>query len=230
MPHASRRREPSDGGPGRPDLLGFDRAARSEWASLAGVDEAGRGPLAGPLVAAAVCLPDGLDIPEVDDSKHLSDAARRKALPLILRSCLGHGVGVVEAGEIDARGMSTAVREAFERAVAACSTSCRTAPAGFLVDGLPVRGLSFQARFVVKGDRRSLCVAAASILAKVTRDDMMLEAHSKWPPYGFASNKGYGSPAHLRAIDQYGPCPIHRMSFHPLSSPGLFDERDLRGG
>jgi ribonuclease HII len=225
---ASGRREPSDPGSGRANLLEFDAKLRLTWGILAGIDEAGRGPLAGPLIAAAVCLPPDTDLPEVDDSKRLTDAARRRALPRILETCLGHGVGIVEASEIDARGMSAAVREAFERAAAACSLSCPSAPLVYIVDGLPVRGLSFQAHFVVKGDRCSLSAAAASVIAKVTRDDLMLDAHRKWPQYGFSANKGYGSPAHLRAIDRFGPCPIHRMSFHPLSSPGLFDELDIR--
>lgn len=228
MPPASGRREPSDPGSGRAALLEFDATLRRTWAVLAGIDEAGRGPLAGPLVAAAVCLPPGVDLPDVDDSKRLTDAGRRKALPRVVEACLGYGIGIVEAAEIDSRGMSTAVREAFERAAASCTGSCPVPPSVYVVDGLPVKGLTFNAHFVVKGDRRSLSAAAASVIAKVTRDDIMLEAHGKWPQYGFAANKGYGSPAHLRAIDRFGPCPIHRMSFHPLCSPGLFDEPGLR--
>jgi ribonuclease HII len=227
VPPASGRREPSDGGSGRDALLEFDEKLRRTWAILAGIDEAGRGPLAGPLVAAAVCLPAGMDLPDVDDSKKLTDASRRRALPRILEVCLGHGIGIVEPAEIDSNGMSAAVREAFERAAASCSSSCPTPPAVYVVDGLPVKGLSFQAQFVVKGDRRSLSAAAASVIAKVTRDDIMLEAHLQWPQYGFSANKGYGSPAHLRALGRFGPCPIHRMSFHPVSSPGLFDEHRL---
>lgn len=182
------------------------------------MDEAGRGPLAGPLVACAVLLRSGAVLPGVNDSKRLSDRARRALVPRIMDACLLTGTGVVEAAEIDGMGMARAVAAAFERASAPVAASgCL-----FLVDGLPVRGFPHPAEFVTGGDGRSLSIAAASILAKVFRDDIMLEADRKWPGYGFAANKGYGSRSHLDAIRRLGPCPIHRMSFRPLS-PGLFD-------
>lgn len=182
------------------------------------MDEAGRGPLAGPLVACAVLLRQDAGLPGVDDSKRLTDSARRALVPLILDACELRGTGVVEPGEIDSMGMAGAVAAAFERA------SAPVAPSGclFLVDGLPVRGFRHPAEFVVGGDGLSLSIAAASVLAKVLRDDIMVQADRQWPGYGFASNKGYGSRSHLDAIRRLGPCPIHRMSFRPLS-PGLFD-------
>lgn len=182
------------------------------------MDEAGRGPLAGPLVACAVLLGGGAALPGVDDSKRLSDRARRALVPRILDACELHGTGVVEPWEIDGMGMAAAVAAAFERASAPVAASCRL----FLVDGLPVRGFPHPAEFVVGGDGLSLSIAAASVLAKVFRDDIMIEADRKWPGYGFASNKGYGSRSHFEALRRLGPCPIHRMSFRPLS-PGLFD-------
>lgn len=179
---------------------------------LAGIDEAGRGPLAGPLVAAAVRLPADADLPGVDDSKKLSGATRERLLGEILAVCESWGTGVVTPEEIDDGGMSLAVRTAFSRAAAAAGPGIHL----FLVDGLPVAGFGPAFRFQVRGDAASLCVAAASIVAKVTRDRIMIRAESEHPGYGFASNKGYGTPDHLEALARLGPSSIHRMSFAPL--------------
>jgi len=217
--HVSGRRRPSSSGSRSPGLLEFDESRRAGRALLAGLDEAGRGPLAGPLVVAAAILPPGLAIPGVDDSKKLRDRARRKAFEAVQESAICWATGLVEPHDIDLMGISRATRTAFERALGGLSIK----PDICIIDGLPMAGLGFAAGFVVRGDSRSLSVAAASVLAKVTRDTIMIEADRLWPGYGFASNKGYGSPEHMEALRRLGPCPLHRLSFAPLSSPGLFD-------
>jgi ribonuclease HII len=181
---------------------------------LAGIDEAGRGPLAGPLVAGAVRLPPDADIPGVNDSKKLSDGRRRALLVEILAVCQSSGTGVVDPGEIDTMGMSLAVKTAFQRAVEALGPGVDL----YLVDGLQVKDLVSGFMYIVKGDSSSLCIAAASILAKVTRDRIMIRAEAEYPGYGFAVHKGYGTPDHLAALARMGPSPIHRMSFSPLRS------------
>lgn len=201
------------------DLFVFDAGVRAETGPFAGVDEAGRGPLAGPLVACAVVLPAHLRLPGLADSKVLSDSRRRKLAPLILEYAESTGTGVVTSGEIDRLGMATAVRTAFSRAMETVASPGLM----FLVDGNPVAGLGHPCRFLVRGDSRSASVAAAGVLAKVTRDDMLLELHRRFPQYGFSSHKGYGSRAHLEAIGRYGPCPEHRMSFAPLRLTGQSD-------
>ncbi len=209
MPRGSRRSAPSSPCISR---LRFDELEAGPGVLAAGIDEAGRGPLAGPLVAACVILPPGLDIEGVDDSKVLSGRARVRLEAVIRDRAAAVGIGMVEPGEIDALGMTRSVLLSFERAV----SSSGLAAAVYLVDGLPVRGASFPARFVVRGDSRSLCIGAASIVAKVFRDRLMAEADATWPGYGFAANMGYGTPGHLAALRRLGPCPIHRMSFGPL--------------
>ena len=176
------------------------------------MDEAGRGPLAGPLVAAAVSLPPCACLEGVTDSKKLSDIKRRTLFPEIVRIAAGYSTGIVQPSEIDRVGMAEAVRLAFSRAAQTIDIQ----NALYLVDGLPVRNLNLPSRYIVKGDSKSLSIAAASIIAKVTRDDIMIMADSEFPGYGFASNKGYGSREHMKAIDEIGPSPIHRMSFAPL--------------
>ncbi|MCD4847510.1 MAG: ribonuclease HII [Candidatus Aegiribacteria sp.] len=176
------------------------------------MDEAGRGPLAGPLVAAAVSLPRGAYLLGVTDSKKLSDKKRRALFPLIIEIAIGYSTGIVEYSEIDKVGMAESVRLAFNRAAQAIDIK----DALYLVDGLPIRNLPLQSRFIVKGDSKSLSIAAASIIAKVTRDDIMIRADREFPGYGFASNKGYGSGEHMKAIEKLGPSPIHRMSFAPM--------------
>ena len=148
----------------------------------------------------------------MNDSKKLTERRRRELLGEILRLCQSSGIGLVEPGEIDAMGMTRAVRTAFRRAADSLDPGVDL----FLVDGLPVRGLERGFRYIVRGDSRSLCIAAASILAKVSRDRMMIEAEAEYPGYDFAANKGYGTPGHMEAIRRMGPCPIHRMSFSPM--------------
>ncbi len=211
MPPESRRSGSTR--PDRSSLLDFDSTAAGPGGRPGGIDEVGRGPLAGPLVASCVILPGGEDIPGVFDSKAVAPALRERLYDRILESCVSFGMGLVEPAEIDSLGMSRSVALSFERAVAGCPVAADV----YLVDGLEIRGLPFPARFFVRGDSRSLSIAAASILAKVFRDRIMAAADLEWPGYGFACNSGYGTPFHLEALRRIGPCPIHRMSFGPVS-------------
>ncbi len=149
---------------------------------------------------------------EVNDSKKLSASKRRRLFPVIIEESEYCSTGIVESSEIDTVGMAEAVRLSFTRTALGIPADL------FLIDGLPVKNLNIPAEFIVKGDSKSLSIAAASIIAKVTRDDIMIKADRKYPGYGFASNKGYGSREHIEAIRKLGPCPIHRMSFAPMKN------------
>lgn len=190
-------------------LAAFDRGYSFP---LAGVDEVGRGALAGPVVAAAVVLPPSGWPPGIRDSKALP-AARRESLDLLIREGAAVGIGAVASAEIDATGIHRATLEAMARAVAALPVR----PAHVLVDGKFLPALDIPATAVVRGDARSLCVAAASVVAKVWRDRMMVAADAEWPAYGWARNKGYGTAEHLCALAERGPSPLHRMSFAPVA-------------
>ena len=191
-------------------------AERAGYGRLIGLDEAGRGPLAGPVVAAAVCLPDDHSLVGLDDSKRLSERARDALFPQIQDQALAWAVAVVEPDEIDQVNILQASLIAMGRAWTSATErtpSCREALA--LVDGNQRAHLpgTVEQRPIVKGDARSTHIAAASILAKVTRDRRMLEEHQRWPVYGFAQHKGYPTAMHREAIRVHGPCPIHRRSF-----------------
>ena len=192
----------------------FDREHRQRYGCIAGVDEAGRGPLAGPLVASAVIFPDDFSHPLLNDSKKLTDRRRRELLPLIKEKAVAFSTGVVSHAEIDQNRMSWAVRVSFRRAMEPLAEQADL----FLVDGNSVPHLEYPCLFVVKGDSKSLSIAAASIVAKVTRDDIMIQAGNDYPEYGFEKHKGYGTRDHVAALRKHGPSPIHRMSFEPLSS------------
>ncbi|MCD4701856.1 MAG: ribonuclease HII [Candidatus Aegiribacteria sp.] len=192
----------------------FDENFRSKYPVFAGIDEAGRGPHAGPLIAAAVMFPPDTVLKGVNDSKKLSDSKRRQLFPVIIEESKYFSTGIVESTEIDTVGMAEAVRLSFTRTAGALGIPVDL----FLIDGLPVKNLNIPAEFIVKGDSKSLSIAAASIIAKVTRDDIMIEADRKYPGYGFASNKGYGTKDHIKAISKLGPSPIHRMSFAPMKN------------
>lgn len=183
---------------------------------VAGVDEAGRGPLAGPVVAAAVIFLELRAPAGLDDSKRLG-ASKRAALYNELTACPWVVWAVAEASpaEIDARNILRATHAAMARAVEAVGA------AHAIVDGLPVRGLPVPHDAVVGGDGKCLSIAAASVLAKVTRDRFMEEADRQFPAYGFASHKGYGTAAHLENLRKYGPCPIHRRTFAPVAQGTL---------
>ena len=176
---------------------------------ICGVDEAGRGPLAGPVCAAAVILPRGLEIPGLNDSKKLSDKRRRELFPEIQKQALAFGIGFASEKEIDAINILQATFLAMERALAQLPVK----PELVLIDGNREKDFGIPVKTVVKGDSLSANIAAASILAKVSRDDVMLEMAREYPQYGFEIHKGYGTKAHYDALRQFGPSPIHRKTF-----------------
>ena len=177
--------------------------------NICGVDEAGRGPLAGPVCAAAVILPGHLEIPGLNDSKKLTDKKRRELFPIIQEKALAYGIGFASQEEIDEINILQATFLAMERALGALAIR----PGLVLIDGNQEKDFGLPVRTVVKGDSLSANIAAASVLAKVSRDDVMLEFARQYPEYGFDIHKGYGTKAHYAALTQYGPCPTHRRSF-----------------
>jgi len=192
------------------DTLKFERAAYSNgFTYVAGIDEAGRGPLAGPVMAAAVILPAGLTIIGVDDSKKLNPGTREKLFEIIMAQAMSVGVGVVSPVEIDRVNILQATRRAMLAAVQQLSPH----PDYLLIDGISAIDSTIPQKTIKKGDSLSLSIAAASIIAKVTRDRLMIEMDATYPGYGFAGHKGYGCATHLDAIRRLGPSPIHRMTF-----------------
>lgn len=178
---------------------------------VAGVDEAGRGPLAGPIVAAAVIL--HAPVCELNDSKRLSEKRRKQLYEEIIQGDHAVSLSVISAQEIDREGIQQANQRAMREAV----HGLKPLPDFVLVDGYKLSGLEQPAMQLIKGDARSLSIAAASIVAKVTRDTLMLELDERYPAYGFAQHKGYGTRKHLEAIEALGPCPEHRQSFAPMA-------------
>ena len=176
---------------------------------ICGVDEAGRGPLAGPVCAAAVILPRGHQIPGLNDSKKLTDKKRRELFPLIKDQAIAYGIGMASHQEIDEINILQATYLAMERAIAQLERKADMA----LIDGNRAKDFGMAVRTVVKGDSLSANIAAASVLAKVTRDDLMVEMAKEFPGYGFEVHKGYGTKAHYEALRNLGPCAIHRMTF-----------------
>lgn len=192
-----------------------------QW--IAGIDEAGRGALAGPVVAAAVILPpnsllDGIWA-AVRDSKQLSAQKRQQLEGEVQQQAAAWGVGLVEADVIDQIGIAPATRRAMKIAVEMLSIR----PEHLLIDWVKLPEVNIRQQSMIKADARIVSVAAASILAKVHRDRLMIEHAIRFPHYGFASNKGYGAAPHMAAIKQFGGCAIHRYSFAPLNQPSLFD-------
>jgi ribonuclease HII len=199
-------------------LEAFEEKIRSQgFRIIAGLDEAGRGPLAGPVVAAAVVFAPSKKLAGIDDSKKLSPEQRENLFPLILQQAVAVGVGRVEAQEIDRMNILRASLKAMEQAVQNLSLS----PDFLLIDGIHTLSLPLAQRAIPKGDQRCQSIAAASIVAKVTRDRLMLAYHEAYPQYNFARHKGYGTKEHLQAIRQYGYCPLHRQSFRPIYQPSL---------
>jgi ribonuclease HII len=193
-------------------LYGYERALRRVGlAPIAGVDEAGRGACAGPLVAAAVILPDGATgiVPGLADSKLLTAKARERCYVQVVKRALAWSVVIVEAAECDQLGMHVANVEALRRALARLEQR----PNYVLTDGFPVDGLGVPGLAVWKGDRVAGCIAAASVIAKVTRDRIMTEMHETYPEYDFALHKGYVTKEHQQALDLHGACPEHRQRF-----------------
>jgi ribonuclease HII len=179
---------------------------------MAGVDEAGRGPLAGPVVAAAVILPESCKLPGLNDSKKLSASQRETLYALIQRAARAIGIGIVEAEEID----RINIRQASFAAMRQALQELTITPAHVLVDGFSIPGGPVSQTGIVGGDGRSAHIAAASIIAKVTRDAMMVTWDRQFPAYGFKRHKGYGTLEHLVALNRFGPSPIHRLSYSPV--------------
>jgi ribonuclease HII len=193
-----------------PDLLTFERQALGNGFHLvAGIDEAGRGPLAGPVVAAAVILPAGLLIKGVNDSKKLSPDTRERLFDAIMSQALSVGIGMGSAELIDRINILQATRHAMREAVSQLAPQ----PDYILIDGISTIDSPIPQKTIKKGDSLSLSIAAASIIAKVTRDRLMRELDKIHPGYGFSGHKGYGSVLHLEAIRRLGPSPVHRLTF-----------------
>ena len=205
------------------DLWAFEREARKHGHRIvAGIDEAGRGPLAGPVVAAAVILPFECDTDGIYDSKQLSPGKREAAFHRILHMALDIGVGLVEESEIDRINILQATYRAMRAAV--CGLSAR--PDICLVDGYPIREFHLAQEGIIDGDCRSVSIAAASIVAKVTRDRIMRLYDRQFPQYGFARHKGYPTPEHLEMLAIHGACEIHRRSFGPVAQLRLTLENE----
>lgn len=205
-----------------PSRLYENRLLRNGVLRVAGVDEAGRGPLAGPVVAAAVVLPREWKVKGIDDSKRLTPPQREELFALIVAAA-DVGVGIADVETIDRLNIRRAAWQAMQDALRQLSTP----PDHVLIDGVWRDASAFSYTALVKGDCKSLSIAAASIVAKVTRDRLMDELDAQFPHYGFAQHKGYPTPAHLEALRTHGPCPAHRRSFAPVRDglqPKLFKE------
>ena len=202
-----------------------DRLRAQGISGIAGVDEVGVGPLAGPVVAAAVVLPDTVEVRGIDDSKRVP-VGRRAAIAAELRGCaLGFGIGEVRVEEIDQIGIYQAALEAMRRAVKSLERT--TTVSHLLVDARTVPGVPQPQTAIVKGDQKDASIAAASIIAKVHRDDLMSTLGKRYPGYGFEQHMGYGTAAHLDALARLGPCPAHRRSFAPVEAA---ERRSLAAG
>ncbi len=194
----------------------------NDAAAVAGVDEAGRGPLAGPVVVAAVILPERHDLADLDDSKRLGEARREAMFDPIRETAVAWHIETVPVGDIETYNILGATLRGMQRAVAALMP----APGLVLVDGNRTPRLACEARAIVGGDGLEPCISAASILAKVHRDRLMVQLHERFPDYRFDRHKGYPTPQHLERLARHGPCPEHRRTFAPvrrLLAPGLFD-------
>ncbi|MGE0470284.1 MAG: ribonuclease HII [Nitrospira sp.] len=191
----------------------FERVARlCGYRRIAGIDEAGRGPLAGPVVAAAVILPSRCRLLGINDSKQLPAKDREEAYTAILEQAVGVGVGSADVGEIDQLNILEATRLAMRRAV----DQLAPPPDYLLIDAVVLLGFKVPTKPIIKGDSLSVSIAAASIIAKVTRDRLMARYHEIFPEYGFLSHKGYGTAEHLERLARHGPCSIHRRTFAPV--------------
>lgn len=180
---------------------------------IAGIDEAGRGPLAGPVVAAAVILKKGAKLDLVDDSKKLTEKQREKALEQIKENALAIGIGIASVEEIDRINIYRAAREAMHSAI----KQLKIKPEFLLIDAMPMI-LDIPSESIIKGDQKSISIAAASIVAKITRDNYMIEMDKLFPKYNFKQHKGYGTKEHIELIKKYGYTPIHRKSYEPIKS------------
>ena len=192
------------------DWLLYENEARNKgYKYICGVDEAGRGPLAGPVCAAAVILPEGLVIDGVNDSKKLTEKKREALFDVICNSAIAYSIVFADVDEIEEVNILRATMNAMKRAVESLDTKADFA----YIDGNTMPSLEINAECLIKGDAKSMSVACASILAKVSRDRLMLKYAQQYPQYSFEKHKGYGTKAHTEALLEHGPCPIHRMSF-----------------
>lgn len=192
------------------DMFHYENLQKAQGFQLVcGVDEAGRGPLAGPVCAAAVILPEDVNIPGLNDSKKLSDKRRREMYPLIKEQAIAYSIAFATEEEIDDINILQATYLAMQRAI----DGLQVKPDFALIDGNRAKDFGLPVKTIVGGDGLSASIAAASILAKVTRDDFMLELAKEYPQYGFEIHKGYGTKAHYEALVQFGPSKVHRMSF-----------------
>ena len=191
-------------------MLEYERNCRQSGAkAVAGLDEAGRGPLAGPVVAASVILPEGVFIKGLNDSKKLSPQKRDELYEIIQKEAVSVGVGIVDEKSIDEVNILNATKLAMKAAI----DSMKVKPDFLLIDAVELEGLEIKQKAIIRGDSLSASIAAASIVAKVTRDRIMEEMDKTYPEYGFCRHKGYGTEEHIDAIKKYGICPIHRISF-----------------
>ena len=189
--------------------LGKFEREYEQFGYVCGIDEVGRGPLAGPVVASAVILPKDCDILYINDSKKLSAAKREELYDVIMEKAVAVGIGMVGPGRIDEINILQATYEAMREAI----SNLQVAPDILLNDAVTIPGVTIRQVPIIKGDAKSISIGAASIIAKVTRDRLMEEYDKVFPEYGFASNKGYGSAEHIKALKEVGPTPIHRQSF-----------------
>lgn len=220
------------------DMLVWEKVAKKTgYQLIAGIDEVGRGPLAGPVVAAACILPDKVHVksktkpplfPGLNDSKALTPIQRQKLYnSLISHPQVRFGIGIIDHLIIDAINIFQATVQAMLKALEALFQTFSLSPDLLLVDGLNLKHPSIESWKIVKGDQLSQSIAAASIIAKVTRDKMMEEYDQQWPEYGFKNHKGYATEVHLEAIDKHGPCPIHRRSFSPFRGDDAQEQVDF---
>ena len=183
------------------------------FANICGVDEAGRGPLAGPVVVAACILPPFLRIPGINDSKKLSEKKREELYKIIVKEALAYKVVFIKNEEVDELNIYNATKKGMLEAI----KGLKIEPDYVLIDAMPLGELKQSNKSIIHGDALSASIAAASILAKVSRDQYMKKMDIKYPNYGFSRHKGYGTKAHLEALEKYGPCPIHRKTFYPVT-------------
>jgi len=199
-------------------------ARRCGYRLVAGLDEAGRGPLAGPVVAAAVILPRRCQLAGLNDSKQLTEMERERLYDEIRQRAVGIGVGQASEREIDAINILEATRLAMSRAIQALPAM----PDYLLLDAIELSAVSLPQRAIIKGDTLSVSIAAASIVAKVTRDRLMGDYHRQYPQYNFQAHKGYGTAEHLRMLAAHGPCAIHRRSFRPVGEAATAAEQAVK--
>jgi ribonuclease HII len=199
-------------------------ARRCGYRLVAGLDEAGRGPLAGPVVAAAVILPRRCQLAGLNDSKQLTEMERERLYDEIRQRAVGIGVGQASEREIDAINILEATRLAMGRAIQALPAM----PDYLLLDAIELSAVSLPQRAIIKGDTLSMSIAAASVIAKVTRDRLMRDYHRQYPQYNFQAHKGYGTAEHLRMLAEHGPCAIHRRSFRPVGEAALAAEQAVK--